>query len=549
MQTIGGREPLHGELGRFYDAIENPRKTRGELPILRDAELRSYLADVRERTLEVLDEVEIGPDAEDPLLREGFVYEMLIAHELQHNETMLQLLQMVDGYESASARAWPPARRALRSGDGSPCEAGGEYEIGAPRPASPTTTSGPATASSSPPSRSTERPVTNGAYIAYMEETGAEPPLYWEQRRRERLGQHGDGYDAIRSIPTTPSIHVSWDEADAFARWAGKRLPTEQEWEAARPSLEGVGQVWEWTSSDFLAYPGFEAFPYREYSEVFFGDTYKVLRGGSWATTREVMRPSFRNWDLPQRRQIFAGFRCAEGRRPMNPNAAAEAIEIEVHLRADGGADDGARHPPRPHRQARRSWRRSTSTTSAARSSSSRSPSCTSTTRPAPSARSSSERSAEIVAAAGEPGTLVELGSGSAAKTRHLLSAMREAGCLATYVPVDISEEITRADRGGAGRGVPGPGGARPRLRLRARPRARSPTAPTAASSPSSAARSATSTRTPAASSSPASPPCSTPATGSCSAPTWSRTAAGSRLPTTTRPASPPSSTRTSCRC
>src|SRR5689334_13887339 len=99
VQTVGGREPLHGELGRFYDAIENPRKSRGELPILRDAELRSYLDEVRERTLEVLDEVGIGPDAEDRLLRGGFVYEMLLAHELQHNETMLQLLQLVDGYE------------------------------------------------------------------------------------------------------------------------------------------------------------------------------------------------------------------------------------------------------------------------------------------------------------------------------------------------------------------------------------------------------------------------------------------------------------------
>ncbi len=92
VQTIGEREPLRGDLGRFYDAIENPRKTRGELPILRDAELRAYLADVRERTLEVLGKVEIDAEAEDPLLREGFVYEMLIAHEQQHNETMLQLL-------------------------------------------------------------------------------------------------------------------------------------------------------------------------------------------------------------------------------------------------------------------------------------------------------------------------------------------------------------------------------------------------------------------------------------------------------------------------
>ena len=101
-QTVGGREPLHGELGRFYDAIENPRKTRGELPILRDAELRAYLADVRERTLEVLDGIDIGEDGEDPLLKGGFVYEMLLAHEHQHNETMLQLLQMVEGYDLPS---------------------------------------------------------------------------------------------------------------------------------------------------------------------------------------------------------------------------------------------------------------------------------------------------------------------------------------------------------------------------------------------------------------------------------------------------------------
>jgi iron(II)-dependent oxidoreductase len=111
--------------------------------------------------------------------------------------------------------------------------------------------------------------------------------------------------------PAHPVLHVSWHEADSLAHWAGKRLPTEHEWEAASPQLESVGQAWEWTSSDFLAYPGFEAFPYPEYSQVFFGDTYKVLRGGAWATRRNVMRPSFRNWDLPERRQIFSGIRLA----------------------------------------------------------------------------------------------------------------------------------------------------------------------------------------------------------------------------------------------
>ena len=72
-----------------------------------------------------------------------------------------------------------------------------------------------------------------------------------------------------------------------------------------------IGDVWEWTASDFLPYPGFAAWPYREYSEVFFGSTYKMLRGGSFAVDPVACRATFRNWDYPVRRQIFAGFRTA----------------------------------------------------------------------------------------------------------------------------------------------------------------------------------------------------------------------------------------------
>ncbi len=309
VQTIGGREPMHGELGRFYDAIENPRVTRGELPILRDAELRAYLADVRERTLDVLDSVDVSPEADDPLLREGFVYEMLLAHELQHNETMLQLLQMVDGYESDlvdAARESTPALISRRR-----CEmAAGEYAIGAPargfaydneRPRH-TVEAGRLRDRSNPGQQRRVHRVHGGHRGRAAAVLGA---------RRRWMGRHRDGPPRPRSCPADPVVHVSWEQADAFARWAGKRLPSEHEWEAARPRLEGVGHAWEWTASDLLAYPGFEAFPYREYSEVFFGDEYKVLRGGAWATHSDVVRASFRNWDLPQRRQIFSGLRCA----------------------------------------------------------------------------------------------------------------------------------------------------------------------------------------------------------------------------------------------
>jgi gamma-glutamyl hercynylcysteine S-oxide synthase len=317
VQTIGGREPLRGELGRFYDAIENPRKTRGELPILRDAELRAYLDDVRVRTLEVLDEVEIGgAESDDPLLREGFVYEMLLAHELQHNETMLQLLQMVDGYE-------PPSTARPRFSASSPQFRdlatemvrieGGDHEVGAPDRGFAYDNERRRHTVELEPFEIDLAPVANGAYIEFVNETGAEPPMYWE---RDGEGGWIDTAMGRGSAvePAHPVIHVSWWDADAFARWAGKRLPSEMEWEAAHASLRGVGEVWEWTSSDFLAYPDFKAFPYPEYSEVFFGDEYKVLRGGSWATHSSLMRPSFRNWDLPQRRQIFAGIRCARTR-------------------------------------------------------------------------------------------------------------------------------------------------------------------------------------------------------------------------------------------
>jgi iron(II)-dependent oxidoreductase len=337
VREIGGREPLRGDLGELYDAIEQPRKIRGELPILRADEVRPYLEGVRERTLEVLDEMELDPDK--PLLADGFVYEMLLAHEHQHNETMLQLLQMVESYEPVEVDS-RPGEEPVADGPEMVEVEGGGYEIGAGADGFAYDNERPRHRVEVAPFSIDRTPVTNAAYIEYLESTDAEPPMYWE-----RDGEGGWVRTAMaRSEPVDPAlpvIHVSWDEADAFARWAGKRLPTEIEWEVAAAgadreranldqlsfgpapagayadgaadsgAVQMLGDVWEWTSSDFTAYPGFQPFPYPEYSEVFFGDTYKVLRGGAWAARRNVIRTSFRNWDHAERRQIFSGIRCA----------------------------------------------------------------------------------------------------------------------------------------------------------------------------------------------------------------------------------------------
>jgi iron(II)-dependent oxidoreductase len=219
--------------------------------------------------------------------------------------------------------------------------AGGEIEIGAGPDGFAYDNERPRHTVAVEPFRIDRTPVTNGAHAEYVADTGSEPPLYWEP--------DGEGWWIRTAMgrsepldPDQPVIHISWHEASAYAHWAGKRLPTEVEWEAAAhgadrehanldqllfgcapagsygdaPSdcgaIQMLGDVWEWTSSSFVAYPGFRAFPYPEYSQAFFGDTHKVLRGGAWATRRDVMRTSFRNWDLPERRQIFAGVRCAQ---------------------------------------------------------------------------------------------------------------------------------------------------------------------------------------------------------------------------------------------
>jgi gamma-glutamyl hercynylcysteine S-oxide synthase len=364
LRAVARTQPIDPAHDDVYDAFRHARRERARLAILGPAEARRHIAMVRGRVLDVLERVEFDPAV--PLLSDGFVYGMVAQHEHQHDETMLATLQlMASPYPHPSVPAPPgrplPAAEVLIPGG--PFVMGTDTrELHLPPPSHTDPfaydNERPAHVVDVAPFFIDTVPVTNRQYLAFVEAGGYDEPRFWTEagwaHRREaglvapqfwcreagswsvrRYGQQVD-------LPLDePVQHVTWYEADAYARFAGKRLPTEAEWEkaaagasagqanlgqrhfgpapvgaypggASRYGVEQMlGDVWEWTASDFTAYPGFVPFPYKEYSEVFYGPDYKVLRGGSWATSPLVARTTFRNWDFPIRRQIFAGFRCA----------------------------------------------------------------------------------------------------------------------------------------------------------------------------------------------------------------------------------------------
>ena len=368
VRALGG-PGVRSDCDHLYDAFRHPRKNRPALPLLGPAESRSYIAEVRGRALDILDATEFDPTR--ALLSEGFVYGMVVQHEHQHAETMLSTMQL-GGLGLPVSDPPPPAGGPVR-----PTEVlveGGPFLMGTDAEPWAYDNERPAHLVDVPAFWIDTAPVTNRDYLefvadggygqrrwwsddgwAWRQEAKLEHPEFWHAEQgswwRDRFGRRED-------LPLDePVQHVCWYEADAFARWAGKRLPTEAEWEKAAswdpatgnkrrypwgdeapsgplanlgqrrlgPDPVGshpggvspwgchqmVGDVWEWTASDFGGYPGFATFPYREYSEAFFDSGYKVLRGGSWATHPSAVRTTFRNWDFPIRRQIFSGFRCA----------------------------------------------------------------------------------------------------------------------------------------------------------------------------------------------------------------------------------------------
>ncbi|MGW1075881.1 ergothioneine biosynthesis protein EgtB [Streptomyces sp. NPDC002537] len=371
LRAVGGRAALRPEIDPVYDAFRHARADRPALPLLPPAEARRYVADVRGRVLDLLGTT---PLHGTPLVTAGFAFGMIAQHEQQHDETMLITHQLRRGPAALGAPEPPPAPPDAGLLPPEVLFEGGPFTMGTSTEPWALDNERPAHTRSVPSYFIDTLPVSNGAYLRFVEDGGYADPRWWRPEGWDEVRAHGleaplfwrrEGTGWVRRRfgvtepvpPDEPVLHVSWYEAAAYAAWAGRRLPTEAEWEKAarhdpgsgrsrrypwgdedptperanlgqrhlRPAPVGgyaagasplgvrqlIGDVWEWTASDFLPYPGFRAFPYREYSEVFFGAAHKVLRGGSFAVDPVACRGTFRNWDRPVRRQIFAGFRTA----------------------------------------------------------------------------------------------------------------------------------------------------------------------------------------------------------------------------------------------
>ncbi len=375
LRELDGR-PAHDEQrDAMYNPFDNPRWVRGDLPLLDREEATEYLKDVRHEVDLVLDRADLveGPT----LAKGGYVFEMTIQHEAQHQETILQALNLredLDPYQLAFARRLATPRAVVDTEqiliDGGPFSMGTDDHVSAYDNERPSHTV------HVDAFRIDRFPVTNRRFAEFVQHGGYDRAEYWSSEgwewrtsvdHRAPQGWHPDGgggwtqrmLGTVRPLdPAEPVIHISFWEAEAFATFEGGRLPTEYEWEKAasaepdtdrtrkypwgnsRPTVQRanigqhgwgpapvgsyplgasafgveqlIGDVYEWTSTRFLPYPGYATFPYPEYSEVFFDDeNFRVLRGASWATAPSVARNTFRNWDYRQRRQILSGVRLA----------------------------------------------------------------------------------------------------------------------------------------------------------------------------------------------------------------------------------------------
>jgi iron(II)-dependent oxidoreductase len=379
LRKLKNEEALDERYERIFDPINTPREESKNLPPRR--EMEDYLTRVRDGTLNHLGEVQF--DEADPLLRDGYLFRLVLEHEQQHQETLAYLfhllspakktrpasLETLDHLKSLAAamEIVAPQREMVSVAEG-------PFVMGATNDAFAYDNERPAHTVHVPGFKIDKLLTTNEEYAHFINEGGYSrrewwsdegwnwrerenwnSPLYWTQLNGEWRVQRMFDEGTIEG--QHPVVGVSWYEAEAYARFVNKRLPTEAEWEKAaswdaereqkrrfswgeqQPSpavcnfnyhywgttpvgsfpegasaygcLDMTGNVWEWTSSPFAGYPNFEAFPYPEYSQEWFDGDHRVLKGGSWATQASTLRISFRNFFRRHFRIAFAGIRCA----------------------------------------------------------------------------------------------------------------------------------------------------------------------------------------------------------------------------------------------
>lgn len=373
LRSVGRQEPIRKDGDALYDSAAIPHDTRWNLPLPSREETLSYMREVRDRVLEGLRR----PEPED---QEIYFVLLSVFHEDMHTEAFTYTRQTL-GYPPPRVSPAPGRAPAGRGGSlpGDADIPGGTFLLGA-TPEEPFVFDNEKWAHpvEVKPFALARAPVTQAEFAEFVGDAGyrrrelwsedgwrwreggsAGHPVYWQ--RVSDGGWLRRQFDTwVPLEPDRPVIHVNWYEAEAYCRWAGRRLPTEAEWEVAAAAEAGqesrglsprkrrfpwgddpprperanldwqamgcldvgflpagdspfgcrqmIGNVWEWTSSDFHPYPGFVADPYKEYSAPWFG-TRKVLRGGCWATRSRLLRSTWRNFYSPDRRDVWAGFR------------------------------------------------------------------------------------------------------------------------------------------------------------------------------------------------------------------------------------------------